>query len=150
MVLQHALCSVFGIEVRREMRETETQVLSLVGDARPGWDAAPASVKYDAATGLTAPSEELFHRMKAGEKFLWTMGSTAVLASELSQLLGQPVVDEAAVTGYYLFVLPGDIDTGDAQAIGTVLGEKYGMTLRTGMRKVETIVVEKAGGRGHP
>jgi len=151
-ILQNALHVVFGVAVRREIRETEVQVLSLVGDARPQWEAAPPSFKYDAATGLTAPTEELLKRMKAGEMIKWTNGSTAVLAGQLSELLGRTVVDEAHIEGNFVFCFPSGIDTSNVQAVSQALREKYGLTLKTEKRKIETVVVENAGGNkgGNP
>jgi len=141
-LLQDALQSTFGLEIKREHRLTDVFLLSFPEGQKLKWEPGLPQMVTDKETGDIAPTHEILERQKKGEEFFISMGDTEKLARSLCFAMGKPVLDEANIDGYYLFFFPFSRTSPDPERTIKSLLNKYGLTLTPAKREIEVLVVE--------
>ena len=143
-LLQSAIEATLDIAVNSETRLTDVYVMTADPERVASWEPGRSSLKFDSETGLTAPTNEILERMKAGEEFFFGMGGSETLADGYSFALGLPVVDESGADGLYTFCYPWDKKR-SAVAETIARAEKHlGVTLTKTQREIEVLVVRRA------
>jgi len=126
-LFQHALTTTFGINVRREMRETDVFVLTVPsGRVR---SLQPSQAKE---VGMAIAARG---RIRAKKYQIKT------LAQQLEDVLGRPVVDKTGLTGEYDWELP--YSEVDKNVLLNAVREKLGLELTETKQPIEMLVVEK-------
>jgi uncharacterized protein (TIGR03435 family) len=144
-LVAQSLAAAFDLTIRRERRRMEIFVLSPVAGKSPTLEMANDGVHYDPETGHYAPNADALDRMKAGETFFFSMGTTADLANHLGHYLDCPVIDDTGDTECcYLFFFPYDTAHPDREALIRIVEAKYALNLSPETREIEVLVVEPA------
>lgn len=128
-LLRHAVCSVYGVEVRLVKREKRVLLLRRDGRAaHPGL--SPAAVEGACSDGRG-------HLRSAGLKI-------AALASSLGEKLGLQVLDETGLDGIYGVTL--EWAGGDTESLAAALKDQLGLALVPASRVVDSLEAVAAGG----
>ena len=126
-LFQQALTTTFGISVRREMRETDVFVLAV--PQRKLSQLQPSRSK-----------EELTMMMRG--QIRSKKRPIAILADQLENILGRPVVDKTGLTGEYDWELP--YSRVDKNVLLDAVRERLGLEIVETKQPIEMLIVDKA------
>jgi uncharacterized protein (TIGR03435 family) len=172
-MLRTLLADRFSLALHREQREVQIYVLTMVArNGQPGPQLRPATAQCAAVTrpkGMppgpppsTVPSQPVpldavgtpprCRSIFTGGHFSGRAVSMDVLAGELTQATGRPVVNRTGLTGEfdldlsYTAELRAQPNPEAATAVGltTALQEQLGVKLETGRGPVEVLVIDRA------
>lgn len=117
--------TALGLKVKEVARESEVYVLKTA----PGGPLNVKEKKTPGAVGLE------------GGKCAVDGGSFGLLCGELSERLGEPVLDETGLRGYYAYSF--DFKSGDKKAFNTELSSQLGLRLERRLRKIRVLEVSR-------
>jgi uncharacterized protein (TIGR03435 family) len=131
-LLREALVATFDLDVRREAIDADVYVLKRI----PGVASKVYPADRKASRKLSsAPEEGIFAARN------WQFGA---LAQALEDVLGMPVLDETGLEGNFDWDM--QYTPGDQPSIVQAAREQLGLALEPAVRKVEFLIVERAGG----
>lgn len=125
-LFQQALITTFGINVRREMRETDVFVLSKTQGETIKLQPSQSAVQvYSTARGTIRAKKQ----------------QIKTLAELLENILGRPVIDKTGLAGEYDWELP--YSHVDKNILLNAVREKLGLELSEKRQSVEMLIIDK-------
>jgi len=126
-LFQQALATTFGINVRREMRETDVIILT-VPQGKAGRLQPSQAKEVGIAMFMRGQIRAQKYRIKT-------------LVEQLENILGRPVVDKTGLTGEYDWELP--YSKVDKNVLINAVREKLGIEIAETRQPIEMFIVEK-------
>lgn len=126
-LFQQALATTFGINVRREMRETDVLVLS---------KAQGGTIKLQPSQSAAEMTSMMRGTIRAKKQQI------NKLAELLENFLGRPVIDRTELTGEYDWELP--YSRVDKTVLLNAMREKLGLELIEKKQPIEMLIIEKS------
>lgn len=125
-LFQQTLITTFGINVRRETRETDAFVLSVPQGKTTNLQSSQSAEKFDA----------VMRNQVRAKKY-----PVKKLAEQLEMILNRPVVDKTGLTGEYDWEL--SYSKVDKNVLLNAVREKLGLELIEKKQPIEMLIIEK-------